>query len=177
LDCFRAAIRYGARDALCVYRRDIPDLRCARHEYQNAVEEGARFLFQAAPVAVLGNNEGQVTGLRLIHTEMGLTEERGSRPFLIRPGTEFDIEADWIILALGFDPLPCPRTEDFSALRLNDWGGVVVDQNQMTSLPGVFAGGDLVRGPSLVLHAVRDGRTAAAQMHAYLSAKRAETKS
>lgn len=77
-----------------------------------------------------------------------------------------------IVLALGFDPQPCPNSGDFSDLAVNDWGGIVVDSNQMTSLPGVFAGGDLVRGPSLVLYAVRDARRAATQIHDYLSARR-----
>ena len=172
MDCLRTAIRCGAREAVCVYRRDEADMPCGRHEYENAVEEGARFLFQAAPVAVLGNDQRQVTGLRLVRTELGLMDSTGPRPFLIRPGSEFELAADLIVLALGFDPLPCPHSGDFSDLAVNDWGGIVVDSNQMTSLPGVFAGGDIVRGPSLVLHAVRDARRAATQIHAYLSERR-----
>jgi glutamate synthase (NADPH/NADH) small chain len=172
MDCLRAAIRYGAREAVCVYRRDEADMPCGRHEYENAREEGARFQFQTAPVAVLGNEQGQVTGLRLVHTELGLMESIGPRPFLVRPGSEFELPADLIVLALGFDPLPCPHSGDFSDLTVNDWGGIIVDSNQMTSIPGVFAGGDIVRGPSLVLHAVRDARRAAAQIHSYLSAQR-----
>jgi glutamate synthase (NADPH/NADH) small chain len=145
---------------------------CGRHEYENAVEEGARFVFQAAPVAVLGNRQREVTGLRLVQTELGLMESIGPRPFLTRPGSEFDLEADLIVLALGFDPLPCPHSGDFSDLAVNDWGGIVVDSNQMTSISGVFAGGDIVRGPSLVLHAVRDARRAAAQIQAHLAVRR-----
>jgi glutamate synthase (NADPH/NADH) small chain len=172
MDCLRTAIRCGAREAVCVYRRDEADMPCGRHEYENAVEEGARFVFQAAPVAVLGNDRREVTGLRVIRTELGLQDSDGPRPFLVRPGTEFELPADWIVLALGFDPLPCRRSGDFSDFALNDWGGIIVDSNQMTSIPGVFAGGDIVRGPSLVLHAVRDARQAAAQIHTYLSARR-----
>ena len=172
MDCLRTAIRCGAREAVCVYRRDEADMSCGRHEYENAVEEGARFVFQAAPVAVLGNDQRQVTGLRVIRTELGLMDSTGPRPFLAQAGTEFDLQADLIVLALGFDPLPCPHSGDFSDLEVNDWGGIVVDGNQMTSIPGVFAGGDIVRGPSLVLHAVRDARKAAAQIHSYLVARR-----
>jgi glutamate synthase (NADPH/NADH) small chain len=172
MDCLRTAIRYGAREAVCVYRRDEADMPCGRHEYENAVEEGARFVFQAAPLAVLGNGRREVTGLRLIRTELGLADSDGPRPFLIQPGTEFDLQADLIVVALGFDPLPCPHSGDFSDLAVNEWGGIIVDSNQMTSIPGVFAGGDIVRGPSLVLHAVRDARRAAAQIHTYLSARR-----
>jgi glutamate synthase (NADPH/NADH) small chain len=172
MDCLRTAIRYGAQEAVCVYRRDEGDMPCSRHEHENAVEEGARFVFQAAPVAVLGNDQGRVTGLRLIRTELGLMDSTGPRPFLVRPGSEFELPADLIVLALGFDPLPCPHSGDLSDLAVNDWGGIVVDSNQMTSIPGVFAGGDIVRGPSMVLHAVRDARRAAAQIHTYLSERR-----
>jgi glutamate synthase (NADPH/NADH) small chain len=173
MDCLRTAIRYGAREAVCVYRRDEADMPCSLNEYKNAREEGARFVFQTAPIAVLGNEQGKVTRLRLVHTELGLMESIGPRPFLIRPGTEYDMGADLIVLALGFDPEPCPHSGDFADLAVNDWGGIVVDSNQMTSIPGVFAGGDIVRGPSMVLHAVRDARRAAAQIHSYLSARRA----
>jgi len=171
MDCLRTAIRYGASEAICVYRRDEGDMPCSRNEYVNAVEEGARFVFQAAPVAVLGHAHGQVTGLRLIRTELGLPDSVGPRPFLVRPGTEFELLADLVVPALGFDPLPFPHSGDFSELAVNDWGGLVVDGNQMTSIPGVFAGGDLVRGPSVALHAVRDARQAAAQIHSYLAAR------
>jgi glutamate synthase (NADPH/NADH) small chain len=172
MDCLRAAIRYGAQEAVCVYRRDEADMPCSRREYEHAREEGARFVFRAAPVAVLSDGQGRVTGLRLVRTELGLMEAIGPRPFLVQPGAEFELPADLIVLALGFDPRPCPHSGDFSQLVLNEWGGIIVDGNQMTSLPGVFAGGDIVQGPSLVLHAVRDARRAAAQIHNYLSARR-----
>ena len=171
MDCLRTAIRYGAHEAICVYRRDEADMPCGLREYKNAREEGARFVFQAAPVAVLGNDQRQVTGLRLVRTELGLMESIGPRPFLIRAGSEFDMGADLVVLALGFDPEPCPHSGDFADLAVNDWGGITVDGSQMTSIPGVFAGGDIVRGPSMVLHAVRDARRAATQIHSYLAAR------
>ena len=172
MDCLRTALRYGAQEATCIYRRDEADMPCGRQEYENACEEGARFVFQAAPVAVLGNEQGRVTALRLVRTEVGLLESAGPRPFLVQPGSEFEMAADLIVLALGFDPLPCPHSGDLSELAVNEWGGIVVDGNQMTSIPGVFAGGDIVRGPSLLLHGVRDARQAAAQIHSYLSERR-----
>jgi glutamate synthase (NADPH) small chain len=170
MDCLRTAIRCGAREVVCVYRRDEADMPCGRQEYKNASEEGAQFVFQAAPVAVLGNELGQVTGLKLVRTEVGLMDSPGPRPYLVQADSEFEMSADLIVLALGFDPLPCPHSGDLSELAVNEWGGLIVDSNQMTSLPGVFAGGDIVRGPSLVLHAVRDARRAAAQIHSYLAA-------
>ena len=171
MDCLRTAIRYGAREATCVYRRDEADMPCSRREYADACEEGARFVFQAAPVALMGNDRGEVKGLRLVRTELGLPDTDGPRPFLLQPGTEFEQPADVIVLALGFDPVPCAREGDFGELVINDWGGIAVDANQMTSIPGVFAGGDIVRGPSIMLDTVRDARQAAQQIHAYLSAR------
>src|SRR5262249_8274057 len=172
MDCLRAAVRYGASEVICVYRRDEPDMPCGKQEYKNAVEEGARFVFCALPTQVLGNDNGQICGLRLVRTEVRLSDN-GRRRYLIQRGTEFDLETDWVITALGFDPLPCPRTDEGETLALNDWGGIVVDANQMTSIPGVFAGGDLVRGPSLMLHSVRDARKAAERIDAYLLRRRA----
>jgi len=174
LDCLRAALRFGAREALGVYRRTESEMPCSRQEYQNAVEEGVRFLFQAVPLEVLGTAAGRVGGLRLIRTQAAAAS-RGSEdhPASVTPpvqaGTEFEIEADWIVPALGFQPLPCPRIGGFEELALDARGGVQVNSEQMTSLAGVFAGGDLVRGPSLVLHTVRDARRAALGIDAYLA--------
>jgi glutamate synthase (NADPH/NADH) small chain len=171
MDCLRAAIRYGAREAVGVYRREEADMPCGRQDYQNAIEEGAKFVFRAVPMAVRANENGSVAGLRLLRTTVGPADAGGRRSFKPEPGTEFEVETDWVIPALGFDPLPCPQTDDFGSLTLNSWGGVAADANQMTSLPGVFAGGDLVRGPTMVLDAVRDARKAAEQIHAYLAAR------
>jgi glutamate synthase (NADPH/NADH) small chain len=171
MDCLRAALRYGAREALGVYRRGPEEMPCSRHEFENAVEEGARFVFRAEPTAVLDGGRGGVAGLRLIRTEPGAADASGRSSVSVVPGSDFDLEADWVVPALGFAPLPCPHTGDFSGLAVNEWGGLVVDGGQMTNLPGVFAGGDLVRGPSLALHAVRDARRAAAQIAAYLAAR------
>jgi glutamate synthase (NADPH/NADH) small chain len=169
IDCLRAAIRYGASEAVCVYRREESEMPCNHQEYHNAVEEGARFVFRAAPVSVLSDEHRQLTGLRAIRTEPGPIDAAGKQSFRIRSGTEFVVEADWIIPALGFEPLACPRTGDLAALALNDWGGIAVDGNNMTSLTGVFAGGDIVRGPSPILYTVRDARQAARQIHAFLT--------
>ena len=172
MDCLRAAIRYGAAETTCVYRRGEAQMPCGRHEFENALEEGAQFLFKAAPVAVLGDERGSVKGVRLVRTELRTAEVNVRCPFQILPGTEFTLEADLVIPALGFAPVACPCTDDFKDVAMNDWGGITVDENQMTSVPGVFAGGDIVHGPSLILHAVRDARKAADQIHKYLSTRR-----
>ena len=174
MDCLRAAIRYGASEVICVYRRDEPDMPCGKQEYKNAVEEGARFVFCAMPVEVLGNSDGRVSGLRLVRTQVG-PPDSSHRSYLIQRGTEFDVDIDRVIPALGFDPLPCPRTDERDTPAVNNWGGLIVDESHMTNISGVFAGGDLVRGPSLMLHAVRDARRAAEGIHAYLASKRAVT--
>ena len=171
LDCLRAAIRYGAREATGIYRRDPADMPCSRREYQNAVEEGARFKFRTAPLVVLGNGS-EVSGLRLIQTRLGAADATGRHAFATVPDSEFELPVDCVVLALGFDPVPCPRAADFRSLTLNSWGGIVVDDSQMTSRPGVFAGGDIVRGPCLAVEAVRDGRKAAEQIHRFLFQKR-----
>lgn len=171
LDCLRAAIRYGAREAVGIYRRGLSDMRCSQRDYENALEEGARFVFCATPVAVLGDGSHQVNGVKVIRNQLGVAEQGQPHPFRPQPGTEYDLGADWVITALGFDASPFPSTGDSSRVALNERGGLVVDPNQMTSLPGVFAGGDLVHGPCPVLHAVRDARQAAASIHSYLSTR------
>jgi glutamate synthase (NADPH) small chain len=171
MDCARAAIRYGARQTTCVYRREESEMPCGRQEYRCAVEEGAQFIFRAAPRAILGDTSGNVTGLRAVRTEPGPIDATGRQSFQIRSGTEFVIETDWVIAALGFEPMPFPQTGGLDGLSLNEWGGVTVDGNQMTSVRGVFAGGDLVHGPGPLLHAVRDARKAARQIHTFLSAQ------
>ena len=85
-------------------------------------------------------------------------------------GSEFVLPADLVLIAYGFDPVPFPPESDLAQIAVNDWGAIKVDEKQMTSINGVFAGGDVVRGPSLVVHAVRDGRKAAEGIHCYLSA-------
>ena len=168
MDCLRTAIRCGATEATCVYRRDLANMPGSRKEYSNALEEGARFEFLTNPVSLETNSERQVSGVRCGRMELAEPDASGRRkPRAIR-GSEFSISAEVILVAYGFDPVPFPSGSDFAAIAVNDWGGVVVDGNQMTTVPGVFAGGDDVRGPSLVVHAVRDGRKAAKAIEAYV---------
>jgi glutamate synthase (NADPH) small chain len=176
MDCLRAAIRYGASEALCVYRREQPDMSCGRQEYANALEEGARFQFQATPVEILAGPEGCVQRIKLARTEAGSSGPDQKRSFAVQAGTEFVIAADWVILALGFDPLPLPGAADVGQLSANSWGGLSVDENQMTSMPGVFAGGDLVQGPGLIVDTVRDARRAAGSIDAWLSTRKQAAK-
>jgi glutamate synthase (NADPH/NADH) small chain len=176
MDCLRTAIRCGAREAVCVYRRDEASMPCGHQEYDDAIEEGARFIYQAAPVAVRDDGNHRVRALRLVRTELGAADEEGRRSFTPQAGTEFEIEADKVILALGFEPVSFPPESDFSNLATNDQGTIIVDDNHMTSLPGVFAGGSIVQGPSVVVMTVRDARRAAEQMDRYLRPERESTR-
>jgi glutamate synthase (NADPH/NADH) small chain len=168
MDCLRSAIRGGASEAVCVYRRDLANMPGSRKEYYNAIEEGAHFLFLTNPVALDADASGNVTSVRCTRMELGEPDFSGRRKPRIIPGSEFNIQADVLLIAYGFDPVPFPKDSDFAAIAINDWGAIRVDENQMTNMPGVFAGGDIVRGASLVVHAVRDGRKAALGIQRYL---------
>jgi len=169
MDCLRTALRLGAKGVVCVYRRDEAGLPCIRGEYQNAIEEGGTFVFLAVPIAILGNSGGEAAGVRCLRTELGAAAAGGKRSVQAIPGTEFDIAADCVFLALGFEPVTWPDEDPFNSLTRNQAGGIAVDENMMTNIAGLFAGGDLVRGPSTVLEVVRDARRATQGIEAYVS--------
>jgi glutamate synthase (NADPH/NADH) small chain len=168
MDCLRTAVRCGAREAVCLYRRDLANMPGSRKEYGNALEEGARFEFLINPIEIKAGPDGAVSIVRCIRMELGAADASGRRKPIPVAGSEFEVPVDILLVAYGFDPVPFPEGSEFATIKSEDWGGLKVDQQQMTSLPGVFAGGDSVRGPSLVVHAVRDARKAARGIHAYL---------
>lgn len=169
MDCLRTALRSGASEAVCVYRRDLANMPGSRKEYANALEEGARFEFLTNPVAVLGDADGQVIAVRCVRMELGAPDASGRRSPRAVAGSEFEVPADLVLVAYGFDPVSFPADNEFAKVITDKWGSFKIDEHGMTSLPGVFAGGDSVRGPSLVVHAVRDARRAALWTHLYLS--------
>jgi glutamate synthase (NADPH/NADH) small chain len=171
MDCLRTALRSGAREAVCLYRRDLANMPGSRKEYANALEEGAQFRFLTNPVALVGDLEGRIAAVRCQRMELGAPDSSGRRSPRPVPGSEFEVPADLVLVAYGFDPVPFPAGSDLAQVATDKWGGFKIDGEQMTSLPGVFAGGDSVRGPSLVVHAVRDARKAAQGIHRYLGAK------
>jgi len=171
MDCLRTAIRSGARSTACVYRRDLENMPGSRKEYLNAVEEGARFLFLTNPIKLEGDAEGNVARLHCVKMELGKPDATGRRKPRPVAGSEFILAADLVLVAYGFDPVPFPADSDFASIEVNEWGGIVVDENQMTNLSGVFSGGDAVRGAQLVVHAVRDGRRAADGIVTWLATK------
>ena len=160
MDCVRTSLREGARSVQCLYRRDAKNMPGSRKEYRNAKEEGVDFLFHVAPKQVLVNDENRVIGVEMLKTALGEPDENGRQRLKVIEGSEFRIEADMVIFALGFDPV---SYEFLSAngIETNDWGGIVIDENFETTTKGVYAGGDCQRGADLVVTAVYDGREAA----------------
>jgi glutamate synthase (NADPH) small chain len=170
MDCLRSAIRCGAREAVCLYRRDLANMPGSRREYANALEEGAIFRFLTSPVCLEGTADGAVAQVHCVRMELGAADAGGRRRPRPVAGSEFSVAADLVLVAFGFDPVPFPPESDFCRVATNDLGGIAVDSDQMTSIAGVFAGGDSTRGPGLVVNAVRDGRRAAAAIRCYLEA-------
>ena len=169
MDCVRTAVRQGAKSVRCLYRRDRANMPGSLREVANAEEEGVEFVWLSAPEAFLGNR--QVEAVRAHRMRLGAPDASGRQAPEIEPGSAFRIEADLVIKALGFDPEDVPGLFGEPELKVSRWGTIGIDWNtMMTSLPGVFAGGDIVRGASLVVWGVRDGRDAAAGIHAFLAA-------
>jgi glutamate synthase (NADPH/NADH) small chain len=167
MDCVRTAVRQGARAVKCLYRRDRANMPGSMREVRNAEEEGVEFLWLSAPEAFLG--DVAVTGVRAMRLRLGLPDVTGRQSVEPIEGSHFTVPGTLVIKALGFDPEDLPAAFGEPALAVTRWGTLKVDhQTFMTSLPGVFAAGDIVRGASLVVWAIRDGRDAAAQMDAWI---------
>jgi glutamate synthase (NADPH/NADH) small chain len=173
MDVLRIAIRRGAADAVCIYRRDEASLPADAEEYEDAREEGAQFKFLSRPVAVLGNAAGEVTQVRCIRMETREPDISGRRGVKPVAGTEFDVPADVVFVAYGFTVPRLPDSEDFGKLSLDGRGCLQVDANRMTNLPGVFASGSIVRGPAFLSDVVRDARKTADAIDCHLKAHRA----
>ncbi|MCC7271288.1 MAG: NAD(P)-dependent oxidoreductase [Alphaproteobacteria bacterium] len=170
MDCVRTAVRQGAKSVKCLYRRDRRNMPGSQREVQHAEEEGVEFVWQAAPDAFTG--AAAVKGVRAHRIHLGMADSTGRQTPQKIDGSSFTLKADLVVKALGFDPEDVPAMFDAPELAVSRWGTIRIDQRtMMTSLDGVFAAGDIVRGASLVVWAVRDGRDAAEQMHLYLSAK------
>jgi glutamate synthase (NADPH/NADH) small chain len=172
MDCVRTAVRQGATSVTCLYRRDRVNMPGSMREVAHAEEEGVRFEWLAAPEALLGN--GAVEAVRAVKMRLGAPDATGRQAPEPVPGSSHRIEADLVIKALGFDPEDLPGLFGEPALPVTRWGTIRIDwSTMMTPLPGVFAGGDIVRGASLVVWGVRDGRDAAVGIDDYLRARAA----
>lgn len=172
MDCVRTAVRQGAASVKCLYRRDRANMPGSQREVTNAEEEGVEFVWLSAPEAFEGENA--VSGVKVSAMRLGAADASGRRTPEIDPAGGRSVPADLVIKALGFDAEDLPALFGAPELGVTRWGTLRVDaRTMMTSLDGVFAAGDIVRGASLVVWAIRDGRDVSERMHAYLKAKAA----
>ncbi len=168
MDAVRTAKRLGAQAAMIVYRRTKKELPARAEEVHHAEQEGIQFHYLTAPTEVVGNDKRWVTGLKCIRMELGQPDESGRAKPVPVAGSEFILECDVVVVAIGTRANPL-LTATCADLKLNKWGNIVVDDAGMTSIPGVFAGGDIVRGAATVILAMGDGKKSAHSIDAYLN--------
>jgi glutamate synthase (NADPH/NADH) small chain len=168
MDSVRTAMRLGADEVYCVYRRSKAEMPARQEEIENALEEGMILRELTSPVKVIGNNKGWVEEIECIRMELGEPDASGRRRPVPLEGSEFRIEVDVVVMAIGQGPNPLvPATTE--GLKTTKWGNIIADEaTGQTSLPGVFAGGDIVTGAATVILAMGAGRKAARAIDAYL---------
>jgi len=170
-DCLRTALRLRAKEVTCLYRRTEKEMPGGRHDRELAKEEGARYEYLTQPVRFIAGEDGRLKALECIRMELGEPDKSGRRRPVPIEGTNFIVEADTAVLALGYWPDPVIG-ESTPGLETRNWGLIVTDAaTGATSRPGVFAGGDVVTGPDLVVTAMVAGRNVAAAIDAYLKVK------
>jgi glutamate synthase (NADPH/NADH) small chain len=171
MDSARSALRLGAEEVCIVYRRSREELPARKEEIENAEEEGIICKFLAAPLRFVGDEKGWVKAMECICMELGPPDESGRRRPIPIKGSEFTMDTDTVIVAIGRTPNPIIQrtTEGLSATK---WGTIVVDENGQTSLEGVYAGGDIVTGEATVISAMGAGKKAARAIHEYLMNKK-----
>ena len=175
MDCVRTSVRQKAKSVKCLYRRDKKNMPGSAREVNNAEEEGVEFVWLSSPKEFIGKNK--VESLNVNKIELGEPDETGRRKPVVNENEIFKIEADLVIKALGFDPENLPRLFGKEDLQVSQWGTIKVDFNTLeTSVPGVFAAGDIVRGASLVVWAIKDGKDAAKSIENHLEKKINEKK-
>jgi glutamate synthase (NADPH/NADH) small chain len=170
MDCVRTATRQKAKSVKCLYRRDRENLPGSAREVANAIEEGVEFIWLSGPKKFIGNK--YVEEVQVNKMILGTADSSGRRKPEIKENSEYNIKADIVIKSLGFDPEDLPELFSAKELSTSRWGTIKIDLNTMqTNIDGIFAAGDIVRGASLVVWAIKDGRDAAIQIEKYLEAK------
>ena len=170
MDCVRTAVRQKAKSVKCLYRRDQENMPGSAREVKNAIEEGIEFIWLSSPKKFLGTN--RVEQVEVNKMQLGEPDSSGRKKPIIDSGSEFKLPVDLVIRSLGFDPEDLPKLFNADELAISQWGTIKIDlQTMKTNIDGVFAAGDIVRGASLVVWAIKDGRDAAAQMAKYLQQK------
>ena len=167
MDAARSAIRLGAEEVYVLYRRSFEEIPARQEEVQHAQEEQIRFQTLTNPVEILGSDDGNVTGVRCIRMELGEPDATGRRRPVPVPDSDFVIDADCVIMAIGTSPNPLIKSTT-GGLEVNARGGIVADENGCTSRDGVFAGGDTVTGAATVIKAMGAGKIAAKSIAAYI---------
>ena len=170
MDCVRTSVRQKAKSVKCLYRRDRENMPGSAREVGNAEEEGVEFIWLSNPKEFRGTNKVN----SIIVDKMKLTDpdESGRRRPVAKENSEFEINADLVIKSLGFDPEDLPVLFQEPRLQVSQWGTIKADFDTLeTSIPGIFAAGDIVRGASLVVWAIKDGRDAATSIESYLQSK------
>ena len=176
MDCVRTSIRQKAKSVKCLYRRDRENMPGSAREVGNAIEEGVEFIWLTSPKSFIG--EIKVKKVEVNKMSLAEPDSSGRRRPEIKVGSEYKIPADLVIKSLGFDPENIPKLFGSKELAISQWGTLKIDLKSMqTNLDGVFAAGDIVRGASLVVWAIRDGRDAATQIEKYLQLKLIKNKS
>ncbi|MFA7468524.1 MAG: NADPH-dependent glutamate synthase, partial [Desulfotomaculaceae bacterium] len=170
MDSARTALRLGAEESWIVYRRSHEELPARKEEAEHAEEEGVKFALLTSPTEIIQNEDGWVTGMKCLKYELGEPDDSGRRRPVPIEGSEFLMDIDTVVVAIGQGPNPLvPRTT--KGLELTKRGNIVADEKAATSKPGVYAGGDVVTGAATVILAMGAGRTAANSIHEYLSSK------
>ncbi|HEX7570891.1 MAG TPA: NADPH-dependent glutamate synthase [Verrucomicrobiae bacterium] len=173
MDAVRTAKRLGAKEAMIVYRRTHDELPARAEEVHHAEQEGIKFEFLTAPIEVLGNDKRWVTGMKCQKMKLGEPDSSGRRRPEVIPGSEFVLDCDVVVVAIGTKSNPL-LTATCPDLKLNKWGNIVADESGATSIPGVFAGGDIVRGAATVILAMGDGKKSAQAIDKFLAGIPAE---
>jgi len=169
MDSARTALRLGAEKSRIVYRRSREEVPARSAEVHHAEQEGVEFHFLTAPTKFIGNDKGRVTGMEGLKMELGEPDESGRRRPIPIKGSEFELECDLVIIAVGAGPNPL-LTQSTEGLKLNKWQYIVTDGiTGKTSKKGVWAGGDIVTGSATVILAMGAGRKAADSIHDYLT--------
>jgi len=179
MDAARTALRLGAEHVYIVYRRSMEELPARREEVEHAQEEGIDFRLLCNPIEILGYNNpdnprdeknGFVTGIRCVKMELGEPDASGRRRPVVIPGSEFDLDVDAVVMSIGTSPNPLIKSTT-KGLEVNDHGGIIVNEDGLTSREGVYAGGDAVTGAATVISAMGAGKVAAKAIDEYLSKK------
>lgn len=171
MDASRTALRLGAEESIIVYRRSREEMPARKEELEHAEEEGVKFQLLTNPVEILGDENGVVKGMKCLRYELGEPDASGRRRPVPIEGSEFILDVDTVVVAIGQGPNPLV-TKTTPGLELNRKGNIVADEETLaTSKPGVFAGGDIVTGAATVILAMGAGKTAAKAIDAYLKTK------